>query len=92
MAITRDHYTGMVEGHTIELIRNNWVKTLKLFIDGEVVDRSTCHLPCTIILKGVIEENGRRDEVVAKSIPVKLLWMKDTIEVNGEEIPLQKLS
>jgi hypothetical protein len=90
MAITGDRYVGTYEGHTIELIRNNWIKTLSLVIDGEVVARAMCMFPGRMTLTGAVEHDGRPHAVVAKSVPRYLLWTTDTIEVDGKELPLTK--
>jgi hypothetical protein len=90
MAITGDRHVGTYEGHTLELIRNNWVKTLVLLIDGEEVARGSCMLPGRLTLTGALEHNGARHEVVARSVPWRLLWTKDTIEVDGKALPLTK--
>jgi hypothetical protein len=90
MAITGDRYVGTYYGHTIELIRNNWVKTLKLLIDGQEVASKSCMLPGRITLTGTLEHNGVQHAVVARSVPRYLLWTKDTIEIDGNELPLTK--
>ncbi len=58
MGLTGDRYIGTYEGHTIELIRNNWTKRLKLLIDGEVVASKSCDLPRNITLMAVLEHDG----------------------------------
>src|SRR5262245_60671768 len=37
MGLTGDCYEGSFKGHTIEVVRNEWIKTLKLLTDGKVV-------------------------------------------------------
>jgi hypothetical protein len=76
------------EDHAVELIRNNWDKTLKLLIDGEVVASTTCHLPRSITLTGSLEHNGVRHEVVARSIPHHVIFATDTIEIDGSPLSL----
>ena len=88
MPLFGDHYAGAFEDHTLEPIRNNWDKTLKLLIDGEVVASATCHLPRSITLVGSLEHKGVRHEVVARSIPHHLVFTTDTIEVDGSQISL----
>ncbi|HKB05641.1 MAG TPA: hypothetical protein VKD90_25690 [Gemmataceae bacterium] len=90
MALTGQRYIGTFQGHTIELVRNNWVKTLKLLIDGREVAGTTCHLPRRITLTGTLDHDGRRLEVVARSVPRYLLWATGTIEVDGEALPVTK--
>lgn len=82
MGLTGDGYVGTYEGHTIELIRNNWIKTLKLLIDGEVVDSSSQILPHNVTLTGALEHGGIRHAVVAKSV-INFPWTEDMIEIDG---------
>src|SRR5258708_30467936 len=67
MAITGDRYVGTYEGHTIELIRNNWDKTLSLLIDGNKVATESRLLPHDITLTSSFEHNGVQHTVVAKA-------------------------
>jgi hypothetical protein len=90
MALTGDRYVGTFEGHTIELIRNNWNKTLRLLIDGKEVARASCLLPGRITLTGAVEHDGVQHAVVARSVPHRLLWTNDTIEVDGQPLTLTK--
>ena len=90
MALTGDRYVGTYEGHTIELVRNNWVKTLTLLIDGIEVASESCMLPGRITLSGALEHNDARHTVVAKSIPRYLLWTTDIIEIDGKELAITK--
>ena len=88
MALTGDRYVGSYEGHTIELIRNNWVKTLSLWIDGRKVARASCMLPWRIALTGTLVHDGVPHAVVARSVPRRLLWATDTVEVDGNTLSL----
>jgi hypothetical protein len=88
MAITGDHYVGTYEGHAVELIRNNWNKTLKLLIDREEVASTSCMFPGHLTLTADLEHNGVRHTVVAKSVPYRIVFTKDTIAVDGRELPL----
>jgi hypothetical protein len=90
MAITGDRYVGEFEGHTIELVRNNWVHVLTLLIDGAEVARASCHVPRRITLSGTLNHGGRGHDVVAKSVPRYFFWATDTVEVDGNELPLTK--
>jgi hypothetical protein len=90
MALTGDRYGGTYEGHTIELVRNNWVKTLSLWIDGKEVARASCMLPWRITLTSTLAHDGVSHAVVARSVPRRLLWTTDTVEVNGKELALTK--
>ncbi len=89
MSLTGDRYVGEYEGHTIELIRNNWNKTLQLLIDGQEVVCESRILPHDIVLTGTLEHNGVQHTVVAKSI-VHFPSTEDTIEVDGQALPLTK--
>jgi len=89
MGLFGDRYVGEFEGHTIELLRNNWTKTLKLFIDGEEAAGDTCHLPVAITLTATLENDGVAHEVVARAIPHSVIFTRDTIEIDGQELPLR---
>jgi hypothetical protein len=88
MALTGNSFTAKYEGHTIELVRNNWNKTLKLVIDGEDVARESCLLPGRLTLRGALEHNGGAHAVVATSIPRRFVFIKETIAVDGSELPI----
>ena len=89
MAITGDRYVGTYEGHRIELVRNNWDKTLKLLIDGKEVASESRILPHDITLTGSFEHEGVRHTVKAKAVS-HFLSSEDTVEVDGEALPLTK--
>lgn len=89
MALTGDRYVGTYEGHTIELVRNNWNKTLKLLIDGREVASASRILPHDIALTGTFMHEGVQHSVVAKST-VQMPTATDTIEVDGQALPLSK--
>ncbi len=91
MGITGDHYVGTYEGHSIELIRNNWNKTLKLLIDGQEVASESVILPHNIGLTATLLHDGTPHTVIAKSV-VKFPFTKDTIEIDGQLIRLTKRS
>jgi hypothetical protein len=90
MGLSGDRYVGTYEGHTIELVRNNWDKTLRLLIDGREVARGSCMLPGRITLNGTLEHDGAPRAVIARSIPRRLLWTTDTVEVDGKELALTR--
>jgi hypothetical protein len=90
MALTGDRYVGSFEGHAVELVRNNWDKRLTLLVDGQEVARESCAFPGRRTLTGILEHDGARHTVVAKSIPRRLVFTKDTIEVDGNELPLTR--
>lgn len=90
MSITGDRYVGTYEGHAIELVRNNWNKTLSLLIDGEVVATESRILPHDITLTAELAHNGVRHTVVAAAL-VRGLSSDDAIEVDGEPLPVTKV-
>ena len=90
MAITGDRYIGTYEGHSIELVRNNWDKTLKLLIDGEEVASESRILPHDINLTSSFEHEGVRHTVTAKAVS-HFLSAEDSIEVDGKALPLTKM-
>jgi len=94
MGITGDRYEGEFEGHKIELVRNNWDKTLALLIDGAKVAWESRVLPHDITLKGEFEHKGVKHAVVAHSIVKKILGLPldadDGIEIDGKTLPLKK--
>lgn len=90
MSITGDRYVGTYAGHAIELVRNNWNKTLSLLIDGEVVASESRVLPHDITLTGALEHGGVRHTVVATAV-VRGLSSQDAISVDGESLPVTKV-
>src|SRR3569832_2760106 len=90
MSLSGERYVGTYEGHTIELVRNNWNKTLKLLIDGQEVACESRTLPHDILLSGTLDHNGVQHTVVAKSI-VHFPSTEDTIEIDGQTLPLTKM-
>ena len=90
MALTRDRYIGTFEGHTLELIRNKWFKTLSLWIDGKRVALELCIWPWPTTLTGTLEHDGVAHAVVARSVPRQILWTTDTVEVDGQPLTLTK--
>ncbi len=91
MSITGDREVGTYYGHTIELVRNNWNKTLKLLIDGQEVASESRILPHDILLTGILEHEGVQHRVVAKSI-VHFPSSEDTILIDGQALPLTKIN
>jgi hypothetical protein len=89
MAITGDRYVGSYEGHTIELIRNNWNKTLNLLIDGTKVASESRLWPHSITLTASLDHSGVQHTVVANSV-VRFLTADDSVEVDGKPLPLTK--
>jgi hypothetical protein len=94
MGITGDRYVGELDGHTIELVRNNWDKTLSLLIDGTRVAWESRILPHDITLTGEFEHKGQKHVVVAHSTVKQILGLPlgadDGIEIDGKTLPLKK--
>ncbi len=90
MALTGDRYVGTYEGHTVELIRNKWVKSLSLWIDGKRVVSAMHIWPWQTTLTATLGHDGVAHAVIARSVPRHLLWTTDTVEVDGEAFALTK--
>ncbi|MBS1796728.1 MAG: hypothetical protein JSS81_23050 [Acidobacteria bacterium] len=90
MSITGDRYVGAYEGHTIELVRNNWNKTLKLFIDGREAASEWQIMPYDLTLTAEFEHAGATHVVTARST-VHFLSSDDTVEIDGERLSLTKV-
>ena len=95
MGITGDRYQGTFAGHSIELVRENVLKTLSLEIDGLEVARASRVLPHDITLTAELEHEGVTHTIVARSTVKKILGLpldaNDVIEVDGEPLALRKL-
>ena len=89
MGLTGDRYEGSFKGHSIEVVRNEWIKTLKLLIDGTVVASKFCPLPTSVTLTATLRHASDKHEVVVKSI-VRLPFYDDTVEVDGRPLALTK--
>ena len=89
MGIMGDRYCGTYEGHTVELVRDNLVKKLKLVIDGVEVAQEDRGKPHNITLTATLEHAGVSHRVVARSI-VKGLSTTDSIEIDGAPLSLAK--
>ena len=90
MALTVDRYVGSYKGHAVELVRNKWFKTLSLWIDGRRVARELCIWPWPTTLTGTLEHDGMAHAVVARSVPLRVLWTTDTIELDGKQLALTR--
>ncbi len=89
MGLTGDRYEGSFKGHAIEVVRNEWVKTLKLLIDGNVAASKFCPLPSNVTLTGTLKNGGDEHVVVVKSV-IRLPFYEDTVEVDGRPLVLTK--
>jgi hypothetical protein len=89
VGITKDRYNATYEGHTIEVISNNWDKTLNLWIDGNKVASESRLLPHDITLTKTFEYDGVPHAVVVKSV-VHFPSTTVTLEIDGKGIILTK--
>ena len=94
MAITGDRYEGTFDGHKVELVRNNWDKTLKLLIDGAEVASEQLWVPKDMTLHAEFEHAGQEHTVVAHQELKKILGLPidhhDSIEIDGKPLALRK--
>ena len=90
MALTGDHIIGEYEGHTIELVRDNWVKMLTLMIDGQKVASESIALPHNVTLHATLVHQGVEHQVTAKSQIDRMIFTKDSIEVDGIALEVRK--
>ena len=68
MGLMGDGYRGTYQGHTIELIRDNLAKKLKLVIDGVEVASQPRAMQHDITLTATLVHEGVSHRVVARSI------------------------
>ena len=71
-------------------MRNNWVKSLSLWIDGKRAATGMCIWPWPTTLTGTLEHDGVTHAVVAWSFPRLVLSSKNSVEVDGQSLPLTK--
>jgi hypothetical protein len=100
MAIMGDRYVAEFDGHRVELVRDNAIKTLDLFVDGARVASESRILPHDITLTAKFQgKSGATHEIIARAI-VKGphigrfaigIDVKDSIEIDGREVPLDKV-
>ena len=95
MGITGDRYQGTFAGHSIELVRENVLKTLSLEVDGHEVARASRVLPHDITLTAELEHEGVTHTVTARSTVKRILGLpldaNDVIEVDGEPLALRRV-
>ena len=95
MSITGDRYEGTFDGHKIELVRNNWNKTLSLLIDGAVVASEQRWIPRDITLHAEFDHKGAKHTVVAhqelKPIFGLPIDTHDSVEIDGKTLPLTRM-
>jgi hypothetical protein len=89
MGLTGDRYEGSFKGHPIEVVRNEWIKTLKLLIDGNVVASKFCPLPSNVTLTARLKDGIKEHVVVVKSV-IRFPFYEDTVEVDGRRVALNK--
>ena len=89
MGLTGDRYEGSFKGHAIEVVRNEWVKTLKLLVDGTVVAQKFCLIPSNVKLDATFDDGTKTHAVVLKSI-IRFPFYEDTVDVDGQPVFLNK--
>jgi hypothetical protein len=89
MGLTGDRYEGSFKGHAIEVVRNEWVKTLKVLIDGDVAASKFCLIPGKVTLTATLRDGGKEHAVVLRSV-IRFPSYKDTVDVDGQPLPLTK--
>jgi hypothetical protein len=89
MGLTGDHFVATYEEHTLELISNEWIKNIKLLIDGKEVARASRILPHDVTLTGALEHDGVRHSVVARSV-IRFPWTEENIEIDGNPLTLTR--
>ena len=89
MGITKDCYLANYDGHRIEVVSNNWNKSINLLIDGEKVASESRVLPHDITLTKDFEHAGVQHKIVAKVV-VHFPSLEVTLEVDGQEILITK--
>jgi hypothetical protein len=94
MGIASDRYEGRFGQHTIELIRNDWEKTLCLCIDGACVAQEHRFLPKEITLRADFEDGGAMHTVVARQHVKAILGLpihaNESVEVDGAPLAMRK--
>jgi hypothetical protein len=89
MGVTGDHYTAEYEGHTIELVRDNWIKKLMLLIDGSEVASASVMFPGDRVLNATLDHNGAQHTVQGISLN-KFPFTHDSITVDGKQLTVNK--
>lgn len=88
MGLLGDGYRATYNGHTIELIRDNRAKTLKLVIDGVEVVSQPRALQHDITLTATLVHDGVSHRVVARSIVGRT--SSGTLMIDGAPLPIAK--
>ena len=100
MGLTGDRYVAEYDGHKIELVRNNWSKTLELYVDDAQVDSESQVLPRDITLTGSFPgRNGQSHQLVARSIVngphigrfAFGVTADDSIEIDGQTVSVTQV-
>jgi hypothetical protein len=89
MGLTGDRYEGSFKGHAIEVVRNEWVKTLKLLVDGTVVAHKSCLIPSNVTLSATFDDGASPHAVVLRSV-IRFPFYEDTVDVDGQPVFLNK--
>ena len=88
MGMMGDGYRGTYKGHTIELIRDNLAKTLKLVIDGVEVASEPRAMQHDITLTATLVHEGVSHQIVARSIVGRST--SGTITIDGAALTIAK--
>jgi hypothetical protein len=88
MGLMGDGYRGAYLGHTIELIRDNLAKKLKLVIDGVEVASQPRAMQHDITLTATLVHEGVSHGVVARSIVGRTT--SGTVVIDGAPLAIAK--
>ena len=88
MGLMGDGYRGTYQGHTIELIRDNLAKKLKLVIDGVEVASQPRAMQHDITLTATLVHEGVSHRVVARSIVGRTT--SGTVMIDGAPLTIAK--
>lgn len=88
MGMMGDGYRGTYQGHTVELIRDNVGKKLKLVIDGVEVASEPRALQHDITLNATLVHEGVSHRVVARSVVGRTT--SGTIHIDGAPLTIAK--
>ncbi len=88
MGLMGDGYRATYQGHTIELIRDNLTKTLKLVIDGVEVASQPRAMQHDITLTATLVHEGVSHRIVARSIVGRTT--SGTVMLDGAPLTIAK--
>jgi hypothetical protein len=88
MGLMGDGYRGTYQGHTVELIRDNVAKMLKLVIDGVEVASEPRTPQHDIKLTATLVHEGVSHRVVARSVVGRTT--SGTVHIDGAPLTIAK--